>query len=209
MALDSDQCYLVLEYCQHGNLFEFLRSDDKYPALSERIRTSFMHDMASGLTYLHGRDRLHGDMKSLNVLVNGNFHKTCKLTDFDSSMRMREEGGGSAYGRGGQTMPWMAVELFNGAAISTQADVWALAIICWEVATRQAPFEDRDNPRADIIHHRMPALDPSWPDAWRHVMEAGWCVNPAHRPSAAVMAGLLKHALENNYDDVVQDEQHV
>jgi serine/threonine protein kinase len=195
MALQRGQCYLVLEYCEHGSLFSLLRDKVKYPALSRQAQTSFMLDMASGLSYLHERGRVHGDMKSLNVLVKGYKHKICKLTDFDSSMHTQHLDDDHKCGRGGQTVSWMAIELFHGSGISAEADVWALGVIFWEVATRKQPFSDNPNPRREILAHRMPALDESWPVPWCSLMSKSWMVEPGQRPSAWEVAAQLHSAI--------------
>ncbi|KIO20717.1 hypothetical protein M407DRAFT_29656 [Tulasnella calospora MUT 4182] len=73
--------WMVFAWERNGNLREFIRSA-KWE-LPERV--SLIHDVAGGLSYLHGRDPpiCHGDLKSLNILVNP--ENRAVITDFGSA----------------------------------------------------------------------------------------------------------------------------
>ncbi|KIO20722.1 hypothetical protein M407DRAFT_29661 [Tulasnella calospora MUT 4182] len=73
--------WMVFAWERNGNLREFIRSA-KWE-LPERV--SLIHDVAKGLTYIHGRDPpiCHGDLKSLNILVNQK--NRAVITDFGSA----------------------------------------------------------------------------------------------------------------------------
>lgn len=48
-------------------------------------------DVACGLRYLHEEKRLlHGDLKSANILIQGDF-KTAKICDFGVSLKLDEK----------------------------------------------------------------------------------------------------------------------
>ncbi|KIO29631.1 hypothetical protein M407DRAFT_21220 [Tulasnella calospora MUT 4182] len=73
--------WLIFSWEKNGNLREFVRSANW--ELPERV--SLINDVAKGLSYLHGKKPpiCHGDLKSLNVLVNS----ACRaiITDFGSA----------------------------------------------------------------------------------------------------------------------------
>ncbi|KAG8893931.1 LRR receptor-like serine/threonine-protein kinase fls2, partial [Tulasnella sp. 417] len=73
--------WMVFNWEKNGNLREFVRSADwELPA-----RVSLIDDVVKGLNYLHGRNPpiCHGDMKSLNILVNSRLRAI--ITDFGSA----------------------------------------------------------------------------------------------------------------------------
>ncbi|KIO28961.1 hypothetical protein M407DRAFT_21867 [Tulasnella calospora MUT 4182] len=77
--------WMVFPWEANGNVRQFLRSE-KWE-IPERV--SLIKDVASGLEYLHTRQPpiCHGDLKSLNVLVNSSFRAV--ITDFGSARIMR------------------------------------------------------------------------------------------------------------------------
>lgn len=88
-GLDS----LALECCtiSLGLLLEE-RLDDGLGALPPDNIKKMMCDISSALDYLHTEAKLlHGDLKSHNVLVKGDF-KICKLCDFGVSLPLNDKG---------------------------------------------------------------------------------------------------------------------
>eukprot|EP00730_Choanoeca_flexa_P015637 TRINITY_DN7225_c0_g3_i1.p1 TRINITY_DN7225_c0_g3~~TRINITY_DN7225_c0_g3_i1.p1 ORF type:complete len:377 (+),score=43.47 TRINITY_DN7225_c0_g3_i1:58-1131(+) len=64
--------FVLLEYASHGSLQRLLYSVNGQPGtLSPEIRLSLVRNISQGMAYLHslGRDVMHRDLKSANVLV--------------------------------------------------------------------------------------------------------------------------------------------
>lgn len=85
--------WLVFPWEANGNVREFLLSGEW--ELPERV--SLIKDVASGLEYLHTREPpiCHGDLKSLNVLVNSDYRAV--ITDFGSARVSRNARGLEAH----------------------------------------------------------------------------------------------------------------
>jgi len=64
--------YLILEYCDGGDLQRLIRSREK-GRLSERLTRRLMRDLSSGLRFLWGQELIHRDIKPQNLLL------TCPL----------------------------------------------------------------------------------------------------------------------------------
>jgi serine/threonine protein kinase len=160
-----------------------------------------MMDVGSGLAYLHSRQRVHGDIKSMNVLVTRTM--LCKLTDFDAGIDMRLQGEDDNIAKA-FSVPWMAIEMVTSfASASVATDVWAYGVVLWEIAAKQPPFSQSKNPKADISKRRMPAMDANWPVVWRHLMTSTWQVEPHRRPDIGEMVAQLQNALGG--DDIDTD----
>ncbi|KAG9045241.1 hypothetical protein FS837_006779 [Tulasnella sp. UAMH 9824] len=78
---DNGVAWMVFSWEKNGNLREFIRSANW--ELPERV--FLIHGVARGLSYLHGMSPpiCHGDLKSLNILVNPENHAV--ITDFGSA----------------------------------------------------------------------------------------------------------------------------
>jgi serine/threonine protein kinase len=92
---------LVTEYMECGSLFNILHGGEQEQSTAQRgsnraeVRpeTDFMKarcalDVADGMRFLHGSGLIHRDLKSGNVLVDGDGR--CKIADFGTS-KFREE----------------------------------------------------------------------------------------------------------------------
>ncbi|KAG9040572.1 hypothetical protein FS837_000448, partial [Tulasnella sp. UAMH 9824] len=84
--IQKGDAWIILPWEANGNVREFLRSGEW--DIPERI--SLIQDTAKGLEFLHTRDPpiCHGDLKSLNILVNSSYQAV--ITDFGSA-RIRWE----------------------------------------------------------------------------------------------------------------------
>ncbi|KAG8943373.1 hypothetical protein FRC04_002929 [Tulasnella sp. 424] len=84
---ENETASLVFPWEANGNIREFIASG-KWE-IPERI--SLMKDVISGISYLHSQEPpiLHGDLKSLNILVNSSNHAF--ITDFGSARRIRRD----------------------------------------------------------------------------------------------------------------------
>ncbi|XP_076940946.1 mitogen-activated protein kinase kinase kinase 18-like [Bidens hawaiensis] len=97
---------------------------------------SYTWCITSALSYIHGRNIIHCDVKGANVLI-GDTPATAKLADFGSAM---EFGGSPAVTRGSPL--WMAPEAVRGEYIGPESDVWSLGCTVIEMITGKPAWQD-------------------------------------------------------------------
>ncbi|XP_045103635.1 lymphokine-activated killer T-cell-originated protein kinase homolog isoform X2 [Portunus trituberculatus] len=126
------------------NLIERRREEaglDPFPSI-QILKVA--RDMACGLQYLHEKMKLlHGDLKSGNVLIQGDF-KAAKLCDFGVSLKLNEKGAlcdPAQYYIG--TECWSAPEVFEEGIITQKTDMFAFGLVLWEMITLRAPHVDK------------------------------------------------------------------
>jgi len=176
---------MVMELAQGGSLDHLLQS--KKP-LSWGERWRIATDIGKGLLHLHSHEPpiLHRDMKSANVLLDG--QGNAKLTDFGLAKVRAETRTLSMEptGRIAGSLLWMAPELF-GMSIkpSKAADIFAYGVILWEIAARHLPYENVASP--DLIpmlikEGKREAIPAGTPPTFARLISSCWAQDPAARP---------------------------
>lgn len=87
-----------------------------------------------GLHYLHSKNIVHRDIKSLNIFLTKD--NTAKIGDLGSSRRLDSEGNlVDDFGSGEKvgTPFYLAPEIWQDKPCSKKTDVWALGVILFEI----------------------------------------------------------------------------
>ncbi|CAK1581453.1 unnamed protein product [Parnassius mnemosyne] len=146
--------YLGMEACDLslGDMIENKIEEDSEPFAPKYI-LKVAADIGNALDYLHTKMQiLHGDIKSYNILVNGDF-VICKLCDFGVTLPLDENGildkekaGKSVYYG---TEAWSAPEVIHGGTISSKTDIWPLGLVFWEMMALMPPHTQIDDDTLD------------------------------------------------------------
>ncbi|NLN91944.1 MAG: protein kinase [Candidatus Hydrogenedens sp.] len=124
--------FLVMEYLEGTSLRSRLR-EQKSLALPEAVRHVGL--ISEALAYAHTAHVFHRDVKPENIFITSD--NTPKLLDFGVA-RMLARISDKASTRIG-TVAYMAPEALQGAS-GTNADLWALGVILYELVTGSPPF---------------------------------------------------------------------
>lgn len=135
----------IMEYANAGDVGSFFkdRPDD---ATTHQI----VLDILRGLNYLHKKGIIHRDMKPKNILLNreDDGRIVAKICDFGISKKVEGDDASVSSQLLG-SVEYMAPEQFapvvygiNDKA-STNADLWSLGIILYELFTQKLPFGSR------------------------------------------------------------------
>ncbi|TNM94719.1 hypothetical protein fugu_017478 [Takifugu bimaculatus] len=216
-ARDGSKC-LAMEYGGEKSLNDLIekRREDGLKAFpAANIEKVALH-VARGLQYLHNEKKLlHGDMKSCNVVIKGDF-ESIKICDVGVSLRLDEnmkvlDPKAEYIG----TEPWKPKEALEeeGGEITDKADIFAFGLTLWEMMTLAMPHlemlededddneDDEDSFDEDAYYERLgtrPALDEgALGSSYRKMVELFYlCTeeNPKKRPSAIQIV----QALESN-----------
>lgn len=175
----------VTEYMANGSLRQALQRHEKI--FDRRRRLLIVMDVAFGMEYLHGKNIVHFDLKSDNLLVNlrDPQRPICKVGDLGlSKVKCQTLISGGVRG----TLPWMAPELLNGSSnlVSEKVDVFSFGIVMWELLTGEEPYADLHYGAiiGGIVNNTLRPLVPESCDPqWRSLMEQCWSAEPTERPS--------------------------
>ncbi|XWS73027.1 hypothetical protein CRYUN_Cryun02cG0090700 [Craigia yunnanensis] len=184
----------VTEYMVNGSLRNALQKNERN--LDKRKRFLIALDVAFGMEYLHGKNIVHFDLKSDNLLVNlrDPHRPICKVGDLGlSKVKCQTLISGGVRG----TLPWMAPELLNGSSslVSEKVDVFSFGIVMWELLTREEPYADLHYGAiiGGIVSNTLrPPVPESCDPEWRSLMERCWSSEPSERPNFTEIANELR-----------------
>ncbi len=141
-----DVTFLVMELVEGQELGDLIEEGP----LAAGDAFMVMEQLLSSLAYAHEREVIHRDLKPQNVLVRrlpgGRLH--AEILDFGLAKFMDGSGPGANLTKTGLiigTPAYMAPEQASGATADQRSDVYAAAIMFFEMLTGTLPFEGEEN----------------------------------------------------------------
>jgi serine/threonine protein kinase len=192
------ELYMVMELVEGKTLKELIGS----AGLAVESILRYGVQMAGALAHAHGRNIVHHDLKSANIVVTP--QGLVKVLDFGLARRLSKvvvdeatasigpvEGGGAIAG----TLSYMAPEVLRAQGADHRSDLWALGVVLYEAASGQFPFRGGTSLEvSSAILHEPPPLPPDRipPGLWA-VIQRCLAKEPAQRYQ---QAGEVQAALE-------------
>ncbi|KAF3924429.1 Phototropin-1 [Arthrobotrys entomopaga] len=135
---DHQKLYLILEYAQGGELFNYLAAERIFP---EDTAAFYSAEIVLALNHLHRNvGVVYRDLKPENCLLDSQGHLL--LTDFGLS-KVAEEGARCKSLSG--TPEYMAPEVLEGKPYSFEVDWWSLGALIFDLLTGSPPFPGQNN----------------------------------------------------------------
>jgi len=135
---DTDNYYIIMEYCQKGELFDYIVDKKK---LSEDEASIFFYQLINGVSYMHKKGIAHRDLKPENLLLTKD--KVLKIIDFglshefDGNILLKTKCGSPSYA---------APEIIKGKQYDGfQIDSWCCGIILFAMVCGYLPFDGETN----------------------------------------------------------------
>ncbi|XP_017323502.1 serine/threonine-protein kinase ULK1a isoform X2 [Ictalurus punctatus] len=156
--------YLVMEYCNGGDLAEYLHSKG---SLSEDTIRSFLQQIAGAMSVLRSKGIVHRDLKPQNILLSYAAgrrvtpNNICiKLADFGFARYL--QGNTMAATLCGSPM-YMAPEVIMSQNYDAKADLWSMGTIVFQCLTGKAPFQASSPQELRLFYERNRKLNPNIP----------------------------------------------
>eukprot|EP00162_Nutomonas_longa_P014912 comp22133_c0_seq4/m.51723 comp22133_c0_seq4/g.51723 ORF comp22133_c0_seq4/g.51723 comp22133_c0_seq4/m.51723 type:complete len:541 (-) comp22133_c0_seq4:140-1762(-) len=186
---------IVTELCANGSLFDIIQKQGRRLGNDTVIRLAT--EIARGLRVLHKNNPpiIHRDLKSLNVLVDADFH--AKLADFGLSTIQKRNIQFHTPGVIG-TPCWAAPEVLSNKPYDSKADIYSYGIMLWEMAHRQLPYYDMPQLGITQIMYAVvekglrPKISPQCHPGLAALMRKCWDQNPANRPDIDAIIATLQ-----------------
>ncbi|KAH0996438.1 hypothetical protein GBA52_020302 [Prunus armeniaca] len=140
-AFQNEGCiFLVLEFCNGGNLAAYIRQHGR---VQEQIARKFMQQLGAGLEILHSHHIIHRDLKPENILLShSDDDAVVKVADFGLSRSLHP--GDYAETVCGSPL-YMAPEVLQFERYDGKVDMWSVGVILFELLNGCPPFPGRTN----------------------------------------------------------------
>lgn len=178
---DSGASWLVMELVEGAPLSQIIKDDGP---LGAKRTASILAQAASALQAAHDAGVIHRDVKPANILVDDDGY--ARLTDFGISKSMA----GSALTQTGEmlgTAHYLSPEQVQGRPATPASDLYALAVVGFEMITGSRPFAGESMIVTALAHVGQPApeLPDSVPEPLRTTVLSGLAKLPEKRPKDA------------------------
>ncbi|XP_054629211.1 serine/threonine-protein kinase ULK1a isoform X3 [Dunckerocampus dactyliophorus] len=156
--------YLVMEYCNGGDLAEYLQSKG---TLSEDTIRVFLQQIAQAMKVLQSKGILHRDLKPQNILLchpmgrrSSSINTCVKIADFGFARHLQTNT--MAATLCGSPM-YMAPEVIMSQNYDAKADLWSIGTIIYQCLTGKAPFHANTPQELRLYYECNRTLVPSIP----------------------------------------------
>ena len=206
--------YIVLEYCNGGNLREYLQKymEKNNAPLNEFFIQKILRQIAPALEFMHSKNIIHRDIKLENILLNFNTYPnipkngkrpqalkfsekslnkdfSAKITGLNFSKDLIQDNMGSTIlGTPLYMSPDVVERLDNktNKKYNTSADLWSLGVITYELLTGTTPF-----------------VGSKYEEVFQNIEKGSYKLPKKLKPSIEIISfinGLLQYYPEKRYD---------
>jgi hypothetical protein len=192
----EQQLYIVMRFVTGGSLEDLLTTGPL--TTPEVIRHS--RAIASALDYAHASHVIHLDLKPSNILMDSNVSPY--LADFGLATVLGPEGRAANPGYG--TLLYMAPEQLTAGELDHRADIYAFAILVFQMLTGELPFDATTSLALKQLQWQedLPEVDKLGSDlaeSLTPVLRRGTALDPDQRPNTLMeLVDELEAALQQN-----------
>ena len=154
---NEDYFYIIMEYCDGGDLFSYL--EERKFVLPEQQACEIIHKICTAVYYIHSFGIAHRDIKPENILMTST--GDVRIVDFGlSKMIGPEEQCKEPYG----TLTYVAPEIVRDEPYTKQVDLWSIGVMTFLMLGGYLPFNDvSDNLIAEkIVNLKVYFLGNRW-----------------------------------------------
>ncbi|KAM7144769.1 serine/threonine-protein kinase ULK1 isoform 7-T7 [Macrochelys suwanniensis] len=160
----ANSVYLVMEYCNGGDLADYLHT---MRTLSEDTIRLFLQQIAGAMKMLHSKGIIHRDLKPQNILLSYAGGKKSnpnniriKIADFGFARYLQSNM--MAATLCGSPM-YMAPEVIMSQHYDAKADLWSIGTIIYQCLTGKAPFQASSPQDLRLFYEKNKMLMPNIP----------------------------------------------
>lgn len=188
-AIFSPKYSIITQFMSGGSLYSRLHSKIASSKLTSTKLSIISLGIAYGMAYLHSKNIVHRDLKSLNILLDAN---DCpNISDFGVATIQQNE----TLTGGAGTAQWMAPEVLSSKPYDQKVDVYSYAMILWEMFTTHIPFNGMTQLEVAVAvckQKMRPKIPLNCPKNLRRLITTCWDADPNKRPEFVRIVNALE-----------------
>ena len=156
--IDNNNLYIVMEYCEGGDLFQYIEKNRKKKIkLKEKIIWQIFIQMILGLYSIHKQKILHRDLKSQNIFLTKDLN--IKIGDLGVSKKLIQTNFAKTFIG---TPYYLSPEICMEKPYNDKSDVWAIGCILYELCCYNYPFDAKSQGALllKILNNEPERIDP-------------------------------------------------
>ena len=195
ISINSASSKLVMEYMEGGNLTNVIYNNKK---LTLYFKVYCLFQICDGLKFLHDRQIIHGDLKSLNILLDSKYdggenYPTLKLTDFGISGIKEDISPG-------ETPGFTAPEIYEDNRKRTiKSDIYSFGVVIYEIFKGESPNKNRKINLKSF--YPLPEIkEENWPEEIKKIILQCVDKNSNKRPTIEKIKNEISEYCDNSND---------
>ena len=165
--------YIIMEYCDNGDLCSFLnrikkqRKSEEYFLEIDFVWKLFIQ-MSIGLYYIHSKKIIHRDIKTLNIFLTKNFD--AKIGDLGVAKILENTNHAMTFIG---TPYYVSPEMCRNKPYNEKSDIWALGCILYELLTFNHPFTATNQAALfiKILNNKYNPFPPGVPEDLKNMVD--------------------------------------
>jgi serine/threonine protein kinase len=200
-CINTPDLAIVMEFMPKGSLYDALHYESIQ--FSDKQKFQMIEDVLSALSYLHGLEIAHRDIKSGNILICDDMNH-CKLADFGLALKDYSNSSASVadFSVVG-TLRYSAPEILDGETLTLEefmsADIYSVSLTIIELLTEKEPFHslNQNQIRRAVLAGERPDFDQRGvPVYMRSILSSGMSEDASDRPSAEEFLNTFKKQMK-------------
>ncbi|XP_039539073.1 serine/threonine-protein kinase Nek5 isoform X3 [Pimephales promelas] len=204
---DRNNLYILMEYCDAGDLMNRIKMQRGKPFTEQQIVDWFVQ-ICLGLKHVHDRKVLHRDIKAQNIFLTHGGQKV-KLGDFGiaKSLNNTTDLARTCVG----TPYYLSPEICENRPYNNKTDIWSLGCVLYELCTLKHPFEGSNLKQLvlRICRGRYSPVSQRYSAELRLLLNQLFKISPRDRPSANTLLRrpLLQAQISKHLDTQLLEEE--
>jgi len=138
---ENNNIYILMEFCNEGNLRNFIdKNIDNETLIEENIISNIIKQICIGIKEIHKRKIVHRDLKPENIFMNDNMN--IKIGDFGISKQLSSYKTHTLTNKKLGSEYYAAPEILDNGIYNEKSDIWSLGCIIYELFNLNIYYKD-------------------------------------------------------------------